>query len=1068
MNPTVVKILEKCKESPEFFIENFCTVEHPTAGVMPFKLFSYQLDVLRDYRENRFNIFKKCRQCGISTLTGAYALWTAMFSTNKKILVVSKTDEDAKEFLKKNVKGVFDRLPQFLKDIFHDETCTYNAHEISFRSKSTIKSHTSNPETLRSSSAKLVIIDEAAFMQHMEDMWAGGQQCVSFGTLLSTSDGLIDIGDIVNKSRIKNFTKGDLNVCTDIGFENSNASWYNGLSEAIHIRTYLGYEISATSDHRLRVIDQNGEYTWRYMKDMKFGDAICMKMDTCSGSNDVIDENLAEIIGYYIGDGTAYKSRPKRLILSTDPKDVDLRIKLIEKLKSIDVNAYEQKGNGTIDVRLNNAKFVDHLNEIGLLSKDNSRNASIPKLILRSGRLVIAAFLRGLFEADGYCANSEYKKVGFSTSSSKLVDEVRTALLSLGIITNTHVRQSDNRFSKDIYYELFIADSANLLRFRNEVGFLSDRKNDLLNNVKSTNSKPIKHNVVREFAKKARSYYKSRTLEYNRLTYYIKNGSIPYETAVELCDKHDLEETKLGFLVSNNIYIDMIEDIKQVTVHTGDISVPETSTYIANGFISHNTLMHGGSCIVISTCKGVGNWYWATWMDAVAEESVFNPIQINWWDMNWTIEYESDTGEIVQISPRKDIRRTKSEEEKDRYGPWWSPWLEEQYKALQRRGEGHLFKQEVLAEFLGSGNTVVDPSVLRYIGENQEEVKKSKYTLSTVDYEDPTTGESRYIDFDKHLWIWEKPVHHTDRTKGHSYVMGVDVSGGDNKDYSAIEIFDIDTQEQVAELNIRVNVAELKYMIDYLGRWYNTALVAVDKTGIGETLAKDLENEICYPSLWRSKKKPKDKGQVGLAISTGSKPKLNGALRENLGVDGFVIHSSRLYKQLTIYVNFGNGKTGNEPGPGNSDDCVLATALAFFALGDIHAFSGDALAPFRAGSQSYGDVPTDIGEAHARFGNAMAMMPFSGLGFEDETDMKIVYKDELTKFASQIGGFNRKKGESVDDQRLRLREDVNKKPASKKIVKQITLTKPESVAKSKKQENLGFSSQKIVSNKKNR
>ena len=168
------------------------------------------------------------------------------------------------------------------------------------------------------------------------------------------------------------------------------------------------------------------------------------------------------------------------------------------------------------------------------------------------------------------------------------------------------------------------------------------------------------------------------------------------------------------------------------------------------------THLHGGSVIVISTSKGVGNWYYNNWTDAEAGMNDFNPILINWWDMDWEIKYKDEksaTG-ITTISPTRGIRKCTPEEE-DVYGPYWSPWLEEQYRQLQERGEAHLFRQEVLAEFLGTGNSVVDRKTLLHI----EKTKRNKFwTVKKVPYTHPHTEIEYILDFQDQLWIWEKPV----------------------------------------------------------------------------------------------------------------------------------------------------------------------------------------------------------------------------------------------------------------------------------------------------------------------
>ena len=128
------------------------------------------------------------------------------------------------------------------------------------------------------------------------------------------------------------------------------------------------------------------------------------------------------------------------------------------------------------------------------------------------------------------------------------------------------------------------------------------------------------------------------------------------------------------------------------------------------------TLQHGGNVIVISTTNGIGNWYWSTWTDAEAGVNGFNPILVNWWDMDWVIEYKDPLSlQWKRIAPRDGIRKSADKFEIGKYGPYYSPWLEEQYNALQDQGDSWKFDQEILASFVGSGNTVLSKEVLAHI-----------------------------------------------------------------------------------------------------------------------------------------------------------------------------------------------------------------------------------------------------------------------------------------------------------------------------------------------------------------
>lgn len=351
-----------------------------------------------------------------------------------------------------------------------------------------------------------------------------------------------------------------------------------------------------------------------------------------------------------------------------------------------------------------------------------------------------------------------------------------------------------------------------------------------------------------------------------------------------------------------------------------------------------STLVHGGSVIIVSTPKGVGDWYWKTWTDSEQGANDFHPITVNWWDMRWELEYADKSGNRIKIAPTKDIRDC-TPEEKPKYGQFWSPWLEEQYRQLTQKDDPRKFRQEVLAAFLGSGDTVLSPEVLNLLSTHTSNDYK---VVETVNYVNPYTDERQILDFEKKLWIWKEPVRDKFDQSGkvisdaHIYILGADSATGDGEDFSTIIVFDITMQEQVAELQIQCPPKILAYMIDYLGRYYNNAMAVVERTGIGVGVCQDLYEFLMYPNLYRSKRQAtvpgkKKKGMVGFATTRPTKPFLNKALIDHLGEDGYRISSFRLYKELCIYVHLKGGKTGAEPGRGNYDDLTIGAALALMA-----------------------------------------------------------------------------------------------------------------------------------------
>ena len=62
------QILEykKCMESPVYFIENYIKIISLDEGLVPFKLYDYQEDLITHFDESRFSIVLACGQSGKS------------------------------------------------------------------------------------------------------------------------------------------------------------------------------------------------------------------------------------------------------------------------------------------------------------------------------------------------------------------------------------------------------------------------------------------------------------------------------------------------------------------------------------------------------------------------------------------------------------------------------------------------------------------------------------------------------------------------------------------------------------------------------------------------------------------------------------------------------------------------------------------------------------------------------------------------------------------------------------------------------------------------------------------
>jgi len=183
-----IQEFKRCKQDPIYFIDNYCYIVDSVKGVLPFRLFDYQKRVIGCYQNKQFNIIKKPRQMGLSWLTACYGLWLINFHNDKTVLVVSIGDSHAKEF-KDKARYNFDLLPGFLQVDAIDKT----KHGLNLSNGSQFQSIPQTREAGRSKSLSLLILDEIAFQEYADNIWAAAWPTLSTGgnaVLISTTNGM--------------------------------------------------------------------------------------------------------------------------------------------------------------------------------------------------------------------------------------------------------------------------------------------------------------------------------------------------------------------------------------------------------------------------------------------------------------------------------------------------------------------------------------------------------------------------------------------------------------------------------------------------------------------------------------------------------------------------------------------------------------------------------------------------------------------------------------------------------------------------------------------------------------
>ena len=210
------------------------------------------------------------------------------------------------------------------------------------------------------------------------------------------------------------------------------------------------------------------------------------------------------------------------------------------------------------------------------------------------------------------------------------------------------------------------------------------------------------------------------------------------------------------------------------------------------------------------------------------------------------------------------------------------------------------WNQEYEAEFLGTGDTYIDGETLLNLSENQ--------------------NDNYFIKFNNRMRVWEDPEPY------YQYVIGVDVSLGRNRDYSAFHVVNLYNGVQVAEFySNKTPINEFAKIIAEIGYLYNTAHVLVERNSIGNTLIDRLFEEIEYDNVMLD-----FDNKFGVQITSKSRDIILADLEEFLRTNKLKINSERTNKELQTFIVTDSGKA--EADTGQNDDLVTSLGITCYAM----------------------------------------------------------------------------------------------------------------------------------------
>lgn len=369
--------------------------------------------------------------------------------------------------------------------------------------------------------------------------------CQKPSTLVPTNHGILRLDEIVNLNE-KWFDVKDKDIYIEQENKNEQVSktYNNGFAETVIIKTSSGIDLESTYNHQYKII-RDGEYKWCRADEIMQGDLIPSKIGYYdkkeyielksihqSNYNNIckvlkLPKYLDEDVAFILGAYLGNGSTHKNSIRFSMNKEKQEDIK---KISDLLYKCFGTQG------KVVNEKTTDtiYFSSVNLLEffktndliKNKANKIEIPKAIRMSPKTVIESFFKGYAMCDG---SHTGKTTYIDTSSYEMAQQI--AIIKRAIGQNTRVVEDTKRTGA-----------------------------------------------------------KSKAPMYR--VYNVQYGSSDFDTSkeryipLELRNNYKLSKD----LINSSFICDIVTEIKYGETLTLDIEVPVENYYIANGYVSHNSI----------------------------------------------------------------------------------------------------------------------------------------------------------------------------------------------------------------------------------------------------------------------------------------------------------------------------------------------------------------------------------------------------------------------------------------------------------------------------------------------
>ncbi len=332
-------------------------------------------------------------------------------------------------------------------------------------------------------------------------------------TVQGLSYGNKDPIEVIYADNVKN-VKEVVSISPQLEYKkfNISAKYDIGEEDTISIKTSLGFDITGTPEHRVVVINEDGNLVFKKLEDVTNKDNIAVSYNTNIFNDilklnyrmppkdvhglkmlkniDYMNKDIARLIGYIVSEGVYGFTKDDKpffvTITNYDKEVIDDILKICNDIgMNIEYEYVEGKNQGNpTGIKITSVIFADFIYYLGY--RHLARNKEVPWSILQADKDSQIAFLAALFDGDGTVScDEDHMAISYGSSSRELCRQLQLMLLNMGIISRLHkvkgatieykgeLKTYDESYRLDIYGE-------NILKFADNISFGLNRKRDIL------------------------------------------------------------------------------------------------------------------------------------------------------------------------------------------------------------------------------------------------------------------------------------------------------------------------------------------------------------------------------------------------------------------------------------------------------------------------------------------------------------------------------------------------------------------------------------------------------------